>query len=220
VTPGVNEILTGAGVVDGRWFTDITAYRGSVVHALCQLDALRDLDESWIDEQENAADLHGYLAAHRRFELETGFKTEAVEERVYNPVFNYCGTLDKRGLLNGAPCLADYKTGTVTRITRYQLVAYLGCFGEPWLWTRLAVALRPDGTYSLKVYGPKDYRKDWAKWQSIVDVYRLRVDLGLIDSQPKRKGDIENGYSTEGTDLFNGPRDGDGAIAHGEFDGI
>jgi hypothetical protein len=200
-TPGVNEILMGAGLVDDQWFTEDSRYRGSDVHAICQFDNEGDLDESWIDEQGNATDLHGYLAAHRRFKAETGFVATCSEERVYNPTFNYCGTLDERGPLNGKPCLADIKSGAVSKITRYQLVAYLGCMPEPWLWTRLAVGLKPDGTYNLKVYGPKDYRADWAKWSSIVDVFYLRRDLGMIDYLKQRKGqtlDVNTNGNTGG----------------------
>lgn len=206
VTPGVNEILKGAGLVDDQWFTEQGKYRGSVVHMLCHYDNEGDLDESWIDEQENAADLHGYLRAHRRFKLETGFEATHSEEQVHNSALNYCGTIDERGPLRGKPCLADIKSGTVAKITRYQLVAYLGCYPEPWTVTRVAVGLRPDGTYNLKVYGPKEYRADWLKWTSIVDVYGLRRELGMIEY--KRKGETLN-VDSNTRDLSTGGFDGE-----------
>jgi len=195
ITPGVSEILHGAGLVDDRWFTESACWRGTQVHALCQFDNEGDLDEAWIDEQENAAELRGYLRAHRRFKDETGFYPTHSEERVYNPTLNYCGTLDERGTLDGKLCLADIKSGAVSRITRYQLVAYLGCFGEPWLWTRLAVGLKSNGSYSLKVYGAKDYRHDWQTWTSIVETYRLRMSLGMIDPLNRRKETLENEHT-------------------------
>jgi hypothetical protein len=205
-------------VVDDRWFNEQGRFRGSVVHALCQLDNEGDLDESWIDEQENATELHGYLRAHRRMKEETGFVAIASEEQVYCSTLNYCGTLDERGPLNGKPCLADIKSGSVSRITRYQTVAYLGCMEQPWLWTRLAVALRPDGTYKLKVYGPQDYRKDWSRWQSIVDVYYLRRELGFINGINQQRKDNDN-HECDSTDtnIHNGPDgtgvcDGDGVL--------
>jgi hypothetical protein len=201
ITAGVNEILLGAGLIDDQWFTEASRYRGSVVHALCQFDNEGDLDETWIDEQENALDLRGYLQAHRRFKEETGFVATCSEEQVYNPSLHYCGTLDERGPLNGKPCLADIKSGVVSRITRYQTVAYLGTFPDPWNWTRLAVGLKPDGNYNLKVYGPRDYRADWAKWTSIVDVYGLRRELGMIDYLKQRKGQNTNVDNAEGSDV-------------------
>jgi len=209
-TPGVNEILKGAGLVDDQWFTEQSRYRGSVVHALCHFDSEGDLDESWVDEQENATDLHGYLAAHRKFKKETGFVAQVCEEQIYHSTLNYCGTLDERGVIghdSKKPCLADIKSGAVSRVTRYQLVAYLGSFPDAWAWTRLAVGLRPDGTYNLKVYGPADYRRDWARWTSIVDVYAMRRELGMIDTQ--RKGNNTNVSNSNGNNVRGGGFDGD-----------
>ena len=210
ITPGVNEILKGVVLVYDQLFTEQSRYRGSVVHALCHFDSEGDLDEDWIDEQSNATDLRGYLAAHRKFKAETGFVVQRCEEQIYNSSLNYCGTLDERGLIghdNGKPCLADIKSGAVSRVTRFQTVAYLGTFPDPGAWTRLAVGLKPDGNYNLKVYGPKDYRRDWSRWTSIVDVFQLRRELGMIDNT--RKGNNTTNVSHNGNDVRGGGFDGD-----------
>lgn len=185
VTPGFSEIVKGVGLIDDRWFTETSRWRGSVVHAITQLEDENDLDEESVDPS-----FSGWLEAYRRFKRETGFIPEAIEQPVFNPFLKYCGTLDRSGkLASGRPALLDLKTGDVNKITRYQTVAYLGCLSQPFQYTRLAVGLKPNGKYSCKVYGPEDYRKDWSKWASIVDVYYLLRELGMLKANEK-----ENGY--------------------------
>src|SRR5258705_10213940 len=79
VVPGFSEIVKGVGLIDDRWFTEQGCWRGSVVHAITQLDDENDLDEESVDPS-----LTGWLEAHRKFKRETGFVPDAIEESVFN----------------------------------------------------------------------------------------------------------------------------------------
>jgi hypothetical protein len=175
VVPSVTEILKGAGLVDDRWFTEQCRWRGSAVHAMCHYDDEGDLDESTLDPA-----LHGYLAAYRSFKSEMNFVATHNEHRVHHDLLGYAGTFDLKGSFVHGQCLPDIKSGPVNKVTRYQLVAYAATQEKPRTLWRLGLGLKPTGKYSLQVYEPRDYDRDFQKWASIVDVYRIRKDLGQI----------------------------------------
>ena len=175
VLPAVTDILVGAGIVDTRWFTELGRWRGSAVHMACWYDDEGDLDESLLDPQ-----LQPYLAAYRKFKAETGFTSTAIETSVYSDLLGYAGTPDRIGTVNGKPCLPDLKSGASSKATRYQTVAYAACLPSPRKYTRMEVRLQPNGKFSLQVYEPKDYDRDFQKWNSIVDVYNLKKEMGQL----------------------------------------
>lgn len=172
--PSVTEILVGAGLVDVQWFTDAGRWRGSAVHAACWYEDENDLDEANLDSR-----LAGYLAAYRRFKAETGFIVEINEEKVCHELLGYAGRYDKRGIYAKGPALIDLKSGAPSKVTRYQTAAYAGCLPSPRKYTRMEVRLKESGKYSLQVYEPKDFDRDFAVWQSIATVFHLRKELGL-----------------------------------------
>ncbi len=174
--PSVTEILVGAGIVDIRWFTELGRWRGSAVHAACWYDDDSDLDEESLDLQ-----LRPYLQAYRKFKSETGFQPTAIEQSLHHELLGYAGTPDRIGKLgDGRPCLPDLKSCASSKATRYQTVGYAACLPSPRKYVRMEVRLQPNGKYSLQVYEPKDYDRDFQKWQSIVDVFTLRKELGQI----------------------------------------
>lgn len=172
--PSVTEIIVGAGLVDTQWFTEAGRWRGSAVHAACWYEDENDLDEAGLDPR-----LAGYLAAYRKFKAETGFAVEVNEEIVHHDLLGYAGRYDKRGSYAKGPALIDLKSGASSKITRYQTAAYVGCLPSPRKYTRMEVRLKENGKYSLQVYEPKDFDRDFAVWQSIATVFHLRKELKI-----------------------------------------
>jgi hypothetical protein len=175
ILPSVTEILKGAGVVNDRWWTEAGRWRGSQVHAACWYDDQDDLDESSLDPV-----LRGYVDAYRKFRSDTGFEPTAIETPIYSDLLGYAGTPDRIGRLQGGrPCLPDIKSGASSKVTRYQTVAYVACLPSPRKYMRMELRLQHNGKYSLQVYEPKDYERDFQRWQAIIEVFHLRRELGL-----------------------------------------
>ncbi len=175
VLPSVTEILKGAGIVDDRWWTEAGRWRGSAVHLACWYDDQNDLNESTLDPQ-----LRGYLDAYRKFKVQAGFVPTDIETPLYNDLLGYAGTPDRIGELEGGRlCLPDLKSGASSKVTRYQTVAYAACLPSPRKYVRMEVRLKPNGNYSLQVYEPKDYDRDFRRWQAIIEVFHLRRELNI-----------------------------------------
>lgn len=173
--PSVTEILVGAGIIDTQWFDETSRWRGSAVHLACQFDDEGELDEERLDPQ-----LAGYLAAYRKFKRETGFVPQVIEEPVFHPAMGYAGTPDRIGQIGEVSCLIDLKTGQQNKATLYQLTGYAACLPSPMLYLRAEVRLKANGSYSITVFDRSNYRRDFARWQSILDVFYLRKELKLI----------------------------------------
>lgn len=175
VLPSVTEILRGAGLVDDRWWTSAGTWRGSAVHNACWYDDQNDLDEEALDPA-----LRPYIDAYRKFKAETGFEAVEIETPLYNDLLGYAGTPDRIGKLQGKRlCLPDIKSGASSKVTRYQTVAYAACLPSPRKYVRMELRLQPNGKYSLQVYEPKDFDRDFQRWQAIVEIFHLRRELGL-----------------------------------------
>jgi hypothetical protein len=175
VLPSVTEILRGSGVVNDRWWTDAGRWRGSAVHNACWYDDQNDLDESTLDPA-----LRGYVDAYRKFRQETGFVATDIETPLYNDLLGYAGTPDRIGKIHDKKlCLPDLKSGAPSKVTRYQTVAYVACLPSPRKYTRMEVRLQANGKYFLQVYEPKDFDRDFKKWQAIVEIFHLRREIGL-----------------------------------------
>jgi len=174
VLPSVTEILKGAGLVDDRWLTEVACWRGSAVHAMCHYDDEGDLDESALDPA-----LHGYLAAYRLFKTEMKFVATHNEERVCHDLLGYAGTFDLKGTFVHGYCLPDIKSGAVNKVTRYQTVAYAATQEKPRTLWRFGLGLKPTGKYSLQIYSPQEFDRDFQRWQSIIDMFWLRKELNI-----------------------------------------
>ncbi|HEX2882787.1 MAG TPA: hypothetical protein VHO25_24880 [Polyangiaceae bacterium] len=169
IVPSVTQILKETGLVDDQWFTEHSRWRGSAVHAMCHYDDEGDLDEATLDDR-----LKGYLEAYRLFKTEMGFVATHNERRVYHETLGYAGTFDIKGTFIHGECLPDIKSGVVNKVTRYQTVAYAATQERPRTLWRLGLGLKPSGKYSLKVYQPKEFDRDFRAWQSIVDFFHIR----------------------------------------------
>lgn len=173
--PSVTEILRGAGVVDDQWWTEAGRWRGSAVHAACWYDDQNDLDEAALDPR-----LLGYVNAYRKFRSETGFTPTSIEQPLFNDLLSYAGTPDRIGNLgDGRLCLPDLKSGAQSKVTRFQTAGYAGCLPSPRKYVRMEVRLKENEKYSLQVYEPKDFDRDFADFQALIRVFHIRRELGL-----------------------------------------
>jgi hypothetical protein len=146
VVPSVTQILSEAGLVDDRWYTDESQLRGRTVHIITALDDRGELDESQVD-----AEYRGYLNAWRLFKAETKCEILSIEERICNVALRYAGTLDRRIRWNGPVHIGDLKTGACAWWHPFQTAGYWMCDGID-AASRLTVYLTPDGTWRSQVY--------------------------------------------------------------------
>lgn len=160
VVPNVTNILDAMGAYDfggaNPYQLKLARERGSAVHELIELDYTYadGVDESTIDER-----LVGYFNAYRRARVELRMVAAEIEHCVYNPTYQYAGTRDFLGRIQGHDALVDFKTGYPQRATGPQLAAYANCNKTTAKLPRFGLYLEGDGTYELVPY--KD-RNDFA----------------------------------------------------------
>jgi hypothetical protein len=44
----------------------------------------------------------------------------------------------------------------------------------------MEVRTKPNGDYTLKVFPPKDFQRDWLNWQNLVAVFFLKKELRIL----------------------------------------
>lgn len=142
--PSVTQVLKECGIIDDRFYTEEARERGKAVHLATQL-----LDEDDLDWDSLDPSLEGYVRAYERFKTESGFVPVLIEERVYNPVSMYAGTLDRTGYFSNIKnkTLIDIKSGAPEPWAAIQTAAYEHCLLQR--FSRHALQLKPDGTYRL-----------------------------------------------------------------------
>ena len=142
----VTQALTEAGFIDPRWYTEEAALRGTYVHAAVALHAAGDLALESLDST-----VAPYFDAYLAFRQESGFAIAGCEERVFDPVMGYAGTLDLRGVFGGriGVDVIDIKTGSIPSWVGYQTAAYARLLPTP-PRRRWALNLRANGTYRLE----------------------------------------------------------------------
>lgn len=145
VVPSVTQVLKLAGLIDGQWFTKHARIRGEYIHAATELIDTGELDEDALDPA-----LRPYCDAWRRFLTDSACGIIAIEERVYDPIYRYAGTLDRRVRINGVESLIDIKGGTPCAWHALQLAGYAHAIGRP--VRRFGVYLKPSGSYTLSQY--------------------------------------------------------------------
>ena len=143
---------------------------GRAVHRVCELHDLGRLDPRSVHEK-----VGGYYAGYLKFLRDYAPKWEGIEERVYHPRFNYCGTLDRRGRLEGFRAILDVKaTVALSPVTGLQTAAYAEAYvaenpdapGIP-PHRRYALQLTPEGMYVLREYTDPG---DIATFYSLVNI--------------------------------------------------
>lgn len=177
VVPSVTQILERAGLVCYSHIpTEILEHKaeiGTAAHAACHYHDEGDLNESTIDEE-----VIGYLEGWKKFRRESDFVPKLIEYRGVAEVdgMRYGFTLDRAGILQGKSHLIEIKCTAGVEISwGPQTAAYemaLRKLGEPVL-RRVAVHLRPNGTYSLvQLNDVQDYMV--FKWALGLELWKQR----------------------------------------------
>ncbi len=119
-TPSVTQALKLGGLIDDKWFDDVSRARGSAVHKAIFLHMQNDLDFDSLHPM-----IKPYVEGFFQFEKMTRFKPiiELCEVSQFHPVHRYAGTPDVVGILNGRHIVLDFKTGAAPT-ARYQTAAY------------------------------------------------------------------------------------------------
>jgi hypothetical protein len=163
VVPSVTQILKPLSEAEYRGVNrdvlDAAAQRGKAVHKMIELDLRDDLDVDSLPDE-----LQPYYTAWQNFRNLSGFECLLSEARVYSPRYNYAGTLDLFGRLNGDAALIDAKrTVVVPRSVGPQTAGYeqalrwnypdlvSKCVNGPGegCINRYALHLRADGSWRL-----------------------------------------------------------------------
>lgn len=137
--------------------------RGTLVHALTELEDLGKLDDDDIQLAE-AGGLMPFLAAYRQFKRDFPLKVIETEFRVYHSRYRYSGTGDRlyeatqdidmgKGCVipAGFPILGEIKTGSHSPYYALQTAAYVGAIEDggisvPYRW---CIVLKQSGKYEL-----------------------------------------------------------------------
>lgn len=167
----VTQVLDLAGLSGGPW-PEGSAARGTAVHLATEYDDIGDLDELSVDPA-----IAGYLDGWRRFVLESRYVGRLIEHRAYHPTYLYAGTIDREGYIDGSKhVLIDIKSGVEQPSHAIQLAAYAFLLDGPHRYERLAVHLRPDGSYRARTFDRMKLAGDFALFVSALNVARWKQE--------------------------------------------
>lgn len=159
--PSVTQVLARAGICDFSFVDEETRIhsmnRGKSVHWMLQLE-----DEGSLNYREVPKGLRGYRKAYLTWKRRSEFHAIWIEYGFVSD-FGYAGTMDRAGSFpastmysKGSSAVLDFKTGAIPDWSRLQLCAYsLAVDPRPAIARtirRIALSLRPDGTYTVKEY--------------------------------------------------------------------
>jgi hypothetical protein len=174
--PGVTSVLQRAGLVDyshiPESIREASLNRGTVVHAICALDAVNNLYEPSVHD-----DVKGYLAAFRKFKKDMIAEVIGVERKLISLKYHYAGTSDLFAVTHkGQRAVVDYKTAeTFCPANDIQLIAYMKMEQESGqkVNERFSVLLNSDGEY--KVYPCKNSAShDFNIFLSALSIYNWK----------------------------------------------
>lgn len=187
--PSVTQVLHSSGLIDFSAVPEkvlaVALARGQAVHQAIHYFNEKDLDVA--EFRRNFPPYAGYLNAWINFCEQRHFRALHNEHRLCSRRYGVAGTLDCLGLLDGTPCLADFKTGNPDDVAAdLQTAAYEGMARE---WSsedlqlrdffvqvgsrplqRIAVQLKRDGKFKVEVY--KDPR-DFSEFTALVTARRI-----------------------------------------------
>lgn len=176
VVPSVTQVLAEGGLCDFSFveqeLREYAMARGTSVHWMTQLE-----DEGALDYRRVPKSLRGYRKAWNLWKERSGFQVMAVEYKFISQ-FGFAGIVDRIGSLPphrviGSGLLlpnaiVDLKTGDVADYVRYQLAPYTVAAATQVHHARsirrIALRLRPDGTYKVKEFPQSQWAADWAKF--------------------------------------------------------
>lgn len=125
---------------------DNAAERGTKVHKACEV-----LDKYGTVEVEN--DILPYIQAYINFRKEHNVKWDKIEFPASHPTLQYAGTIDRYGMVDGAPTILDIKSSyavhkplCLAQLNLYRLLLEAAGMKVERLYI---LHLKPDGTYKL-----------------------------------------------------------------------
>lgn len=128
---------------------------GTAVHLACDYyDRGVEIDEATL-----APVVGARLEQWKKFRRDKAFVPILVEEKVYHPVYDYAGKLDRLGALDGRRSLLDIKSGAVSRFAQLQTAAYSAAhqaMGGAKVEQRLCVHLDDDRYWLVPHRDPQD----------------------------------------------------------------
>lgn len=140
---GTTDVLKSQGFFDPEQYTVEGRERGTFVHDASVLVDADDLDDASVP-----ASYAGYIESYRRFldsHRPTWFLTETL---IADDLLDYCGTLDRFGVLRSSLWVIDLKTGAKAKWHGLQVAAYeraLRPAGSPRSAKRGTLYLHDDG---------------------------------------------------------------------------
>lgn len=186
--PSVTQILARCGLCDYSFVEEEkrtrSLNRGKDVHWMLQLQ-----DEGVLKYRTVPMRLRPYRAAYLAWLAASGFEPVWIEKQFISR-FGFAGTLDRWGHLPpteqfpaGSQAVVDIKTGDVQEWVKYQLAAYVTRVTDyrPFaaMVRRIALALRPDGTYQVKEFPGNKWNHDF----SVFMEGKRRTDAGHVDQR-------------------------------------
>lgn len=185
LVPSVTQVIKDAGMIDDRFFTEYHRWRGSAAHeAIATWNRAGNIDRRTVDPK-----IRPYLEAAIKWMKDTGFMPMFTEHRMYDPIFNVCGTADMIGYFktNGKPLVnvfADWKSndwnqGQLT--SKWQLAAYGHAYNPKEIFERIEIVIGPDGNYGPVNSFPVDtYQRHVDEFLALSITARLRREGGLL----------------------------------------
>lgn len=173
IVPSITKILSDSGLFEFNFCTQEGLERGSRVHKATEMFDRGTLDWNSVDESEI-----GYVQAYEKFILDTGFKPEIIEEKLYSPTFGFAGIPDRAGKLNGRNVIVEIKTGVENRrYERLQTAAQYILLTENYtdykISSRIALHIKNDGSYSIgKPF--LHHSKDISQFMALKTIYNLK----------------------------------------------
>lgn len=174
IVPHVTQILAASGKCDWSCVDEEirlhSIKRGQSVHWLTQLE-----DEGALNYRTVPSGLRGYRKAYRDWKKHSGFNVIWIERRFISN-YGFSGTLDRAGSFpattmfgSGTSAVVDIKTGEIIPgLVRLQLAAYsLAVDARPAIARtvrRIALRLRPNGSYQVKEFPLSSYESDLAEF--------------------------------------------------------
>lgn len=173
VVLSVTQVIAAVGLCDYSFVDeDIRVHsmsRGQSVHWMLQLE-----DQGALNYRTVPSGLRGYRKAYRTWKKASGFSPLWIEKQFVSH-FGFAGTIDRAGsfpattmYLTGTSAVVDFKTGDIPDWVRYQLCAYsLAVDPRPAmarLIRRIALSLKPDGTYKVKEFPLCTWDSDYSRF--------------------------------------------------------
>jgi len=176
------QVFRDAGMIDTTWFREFHRWRGSETHkALATWFKAGNIDRRKVDPK-----IRPYLEAGIKWATENKFTPLYVEHRVYDPIFNVCGTLDLLGHFpdGKVDVIVDWKTNDWKQgqlCSKWQLASYGHAFAPKEVFRRIEVVLGPDGNYGpVNSFKVDEYQKDVNEFLALSITAKLRREGGLL----------------------------------------